>query len=215
MLGPGHLSFPIIHPPFHLLSILIYDSIISSVLRAHATPSSAASWRGHPAGGRPPAVPQNQPTARQGIQAGQAAWARQKGPGDPRYLHDGVRVLGEPGRRAAQDLPWGQRLALGDTHLVLGAQLLCRCLREIWGQRGQSVAESVAEAGGPRHCWQPLGTPRPWQSQLHGAPAAMAVLSCPSIAAVEGSWSARGGTVTEGSSPARARCSARLSQRIN
>lgn len=59
MLGPGHLSFPIIHLPFHLLSILIYDSIISSVLRAHTTQSSTGRWRGpiHAHGSPPTLTP--------------------------------------------------------------------------------------------------------------------------------------------------------------
>lgn len=83
------------------------------------------------------------------------------------------------------------------------------------GQQGQTVAQSTAEAGGPWHCWGPLGTPWLWQSQLHGAPAAMAVLLCPGMAAAEGSLSARGGTVTEGNGPTQPRCSARLSQHIN
>ena len=74
------------------------------------------------------------------------------------------------------------------------------------------MAKSVAEAGGPQQC---LGTPWRWQSWLHGAPVAMAVLLCPSTVAAEGSWSARVGTITEGNGPTQPRCSVRLSQRIN
>lgn len=103
MLGPSHLSFPIIHPPFHLLSILIYDSIISSVLRAHATPSTTGSWRGPvPARRLPPAAPQNRPMAGQAVQAGQAAWARQEGPGEPQVL---TRWRLCPGRAGAMCSP--------------------------------------------------------------------------------------------------------------
>lgn len=74
------------------------------------------------------------------------------------------------------------------------------------------MAQNMAEASGPQHCWGPLGTPWPW---LHGAPAVMAVLLCPSKAAAEGSLSAQAGTVMEGNGPTQLRCSARLSQRIN
>lgn len=69
-------------------------------------------------------------------------------------------------------------------------------------QQGQTVAQSMAEAGGPWHCWGPLGTPWLWQSQLHRTPVAMAVLLCLSMVAVEGSWSAQSVTVMEGNGPA-------------
>lgn len=60
--------------------------------------------------------------------------------GDPGYSHDGIRVLWQPGRGAAQDLSGGQRLALGHAHPVLRAQLLRGRLRRHgvseWGPAG-------------------------------------------------------------------------------
>lgn len=187
MLGPGHLSFPIIHPPFHLLSILIYDSIISSALRTHATPSSTGSWSGHsPA--QPKDIPLPPPAPPHGWAAGTGR----------------VGSLGQAGgcwktlsTYTMASVSWASRgdvqprISPGDSGLHWGTHTLY-CERSscdvACGRRGVSGDRPWLGLVVPGTARDPLGhTSAGTQSQLHGAPAAMSVLLCPSTAAVEGS----------------------------